>query len=211
MEYDDVALLQILLTDAQHGVPAVQRIHPAGVLAVGELANGHIAVGHALDVVAGGVIPCYAGQLLQRVPHSHVGGHFHLVAADPRGQAALGQSVYLAVVAVGLVAQQGDGHGNVLRLFIQHGDDDLYLSRAVLERHRLLAVLAAVVAGDLEVNLCGMGIGLAHCPVGRNGRASQVKFITNIILSLSSTDFQLVAHRRANIVHRFGQFLNILA
>ena len=90
VEHDDVALLQILLTDAQHGVLAVQRIHPAGVLAVGELANGHTAVGHALDVVAGGVIPCYAGQLLQRVPHSHVGGHFHLVAADPRGQAALG-------------------------------------------------------------------------------------------------------------------------
>ena len=94
----------------------------------------------------------YAGQLLQRVPHSHVGGHFHLVAADPRGQAALGQSVHLAIVTVDLVAQQGDGHGNVLRLFIQHGDDDLYLSRAVLERHRLLAVLAAVMTltGNLE-------------------------------------------------------------
>ena len=104
--------------------------------------------------------------------------------------------MYLAVVAVGLVAQQGDGHGNVLRLFIQHGDDDLYLSRAVLERHRLLAVLAAVVAGDLEVGIIQRYIGNRTVrPLGRQRKAGQIQGIADIVLVFDfASDNKLVGN-----------------
>ena len=101
--------------------------------------------------------------------------------------------MYLAVVAVGLVAQQGDGHGNVLRLFIQHGDDDLYLSRAVLERHRLLAVLAAVVAGDLEVGIIQRYIGSRTVrPLGRQRKAGQIQSIADIVLVNLAGNLQII-------------------
>ncbi len=84
----------------------------------------------------------------------------------------------VAAVAVGGVAQQHEGYGNILARRQQHGDGDGHLGSAVGQRHGLFTTLVGVKAGDLHVGQIDLRGGAVR-PCGGEHKAGQVQFVAN--------------------------------
>ena len=132
---------------------AIQRVHPAGELSVGELAQGRTVLrGDGLDIVPGFVLNdiLAAQRFCNHIQHRCVVAHGHCHAVDPLFQVAVCQSVLVTAVAVNAVAQQGEGHRNILAHGQKHRHGDFRLGRAIGEGHGLLAPGVGVEAGDFQ-------------------------------------------------------------
>ena len=156
MEHNHVALVEVLLCNAQVGVYAVEGVHPAGEIAVGELAQGLTVLrSDGLDIVPGFVLNdiLAAQRFCNHIQHRCVVVHGHCHAVDPLFQVAVCQSVLVTAVAVDAVAQQGEGHRNILAHGQQHRHGDFRLGRAIGEGHGLLAPGVGVEAGDFQLGV----------------------------------------------------------
>ena len=200
VEHDHIAVHEILLRHAQIRMLAIQRVHPAGEISVGELAQGRTVLrGDGLDIVPGFVFNdiLAAQRFCNHIQHRCVVAHGHCHAVDPLFQVAVCQSVLATAVAVNAVAQQGEGHRNILTHRQKHRHGDLRLGRAIGEGHGLLAAGVAVEAGDFQRRIIqrhssSRTIG----PCGRQRNAGQIQCIANRVLVLIRTaQLQLEGNR----------------
>ena len=186
VEHDHVALVEVLLRHAQIGVYAVEGVHPAGEIAVGELGQLRAVLGgDGLNVVAAFVLDVepVATNSQDHIQHGGVVADRDLRGVDPRFEVVVSQRVLVAAVAVGGVAQQHEGHGNILACRQQHGDGDGHLGSAVGQRHGLLTTLVGVKAGDLHVGQIDLRGGAVR-PCGGEHKAGQVQLVANGVGSL---------------------------
>ena len=181
VEHDHIALVEVLLCNAQVGVYAVEGVHPAGELSVGELSQFRAVLGgDGLNVVAAFVLDVepVANDGQDHIQHGGVVADRDLRGVDPGFQVVVSQRVLVAVVAVGGVAQQSEGHGNILARRQQHGDGGGHLGSAVGQRHGLLTTLVGVKAGDLHVGQIDLRGGAVR-PGGGEYKAGQIQFVAN--------------------------------
>ena len=197
MEHDHIALVEVLLCNAQVGVYAVEGVHPAGELSVGELSQFRAVLGgDGLNVVATFVLDVepVANDGQDHIQHGGVVADRDLRGVDPGFQVVVSQRVLVAAVAVGGVAQQHEGHGNILARRQQHGDGDGHLGSAVGQRHGLLTTLVGVKAGDLHVGQIDLRGGAVR-PGGGEYKAGQIQFVANSIDGLIiARDGQRIGH-----------------
>ena len=197
VEHDHIALVEVLLCNAQVGVYAVEGVHPAGELSVGELSQFRAVLGgDGLNVVATFVLDVepVANDGQDHIQHGGVVADRDLRGVDPGFQVVVSQRVLVAAVAVGGVAQQSEGHGNILARRQQHGDGGGHLGSAVGQRHGLLTTLVGVKAGDLHVGQIDLRGGAVR-PGGGEYKAGQIQFVANGIDGLIiARDGQRIGH-----------------
>ena len=215
VEHDHVALVEVLLCNAQVGVYAVEGVHPAGEIAVGKLSQFRAVLGgDGLNVVAAFVldVELIANDGQDHIQHGGVVADRDLRGVDPGFQVVVSQRVLVAAVAVGGVAQQSEGHGNILARRQQHGDGDGHLGSAVGQRHGLLTTLVGVKAGDLNIFGVHNRISLVHRPMRCADHSTEVKGFSNRIRCLVITgNVQLIADRRCCIFNFHRQVAGIFA
>ena len=116
MEYDHIAFLYSLLRNTQVGMDTIECVHPAGVAAVGELAN-------AIDgfhIVAGGVLAAHAGFLQRHFQHildGCTGFHFVGLLSNPGVQIAICKGMSLVRIVL-IAAKQSECDRNLTDQFI---------------------------------------------------------------------------------------------
>ena len=215
VEHNHVALVEVLLRHAQIGVYAVEGVHPAGEIAVGELAQGRTVLrGDGLDIVPGFVLNAIlaAQRFCNHIQHRCVVAHGHCHAIDPLFQVAVCQSVLVTAVAVNAVAQQGEGNRNILAHGQKHRYGDLRLGRAVGQRYGLFTTLVGVKAGDLNIFGIHNRISLVHRPMRCADHSTEVKGLSNRIRCLVITgNVQFIADRRRCIFDFHRQVAGIFA
>ena len=215
VEHNHVALVEVLLCNAQVGVYAVEGVHPAGEIAVGELSQFRAVLGgDGLNVVAAFVldVELVANDGQDHIQHGGVVADRDLRGVDPRFEVVVSQRVLVAAVAVGGVAQQHEGHGNILARRQQHGDGDGRLGSAVGQRHGLFTTLVGVKAGDLNIFGIHNRISLVHRPMRCADHSTEVKGLSNRICCLVITgNVQFIADRRRCIFDFHRQVAGIFA
>ena len=187
MEHNHVAIIQILLCHAQITIDTIQCEHPAGKASIGKLTQCRaILRRNARDIVAGGIVNriLISQRLHDDIERGRVIPDRNLSAVNPFRQIAVHKRVLLALTAMGGIAQQREGNGNIIPSGLQHGDSKLYLGRAVGQRHGLFTTLVGVKAGDLNIFGIHNRISLVHRPMRCADHSTEVKGLSIVYVVL---------------------------
>ena len=117
VEHDDITILHGLLRNTQVRMGTVQRVHPAGIAAVGKFSDAvdrfHIVTSRIAASHTG-----FCQCLVQHILDGGTGSDLIGLLRNPGTQIAASQGMHLVGAVLG-AAQQGEGNGNRGFQFIQ--------------------------------------------------------------------------------------------